>query len=242
MRKRQNLVNILFVLVLALNIGFWFYARPMRPIWDNVPPVPGEKGMAAFALNDRQFGYRLTGFMLQNLGNMGGRATPLREYNYDHIGQWLFLADKLDPVSNFTPLLAAYYFGATQDQRKLGPIIDYLATVGQRPGPDKWRWLAQAVYLARFRVGDMDKALALANTLASLWEPGLPLWMKQMPAFVLEAKGDKKEAYGMMLTILKDQADKMTPQDVNATIGYICEQILSSKEAATDPLCGKDRR
>lgn len=194
--------------------------------------------MTAFALGDRQFAYRLTGMILQNLGNTGGRSLSLAQYDYEKIGEWLFLADAFDPKSNFIPLLASFYFSATPNDEDLTPIIDYLATVGLRTDTQKWRWLAQAVYLTRFRQGDLEKALTLSQALAEHWREGRPAWMKQMPALILSSQGETEAAYNILMRTLKDEGDRMHPAEVKFMVDHICQKLLTPIQAAQHPLCG----
>ena len=106
-------------------------------------------------------------------------------------------------------------------------MIDYLEMVGKRPGGDDWRWLLQAIVLARFRAGDNDRALVLAHELAAQWQPGRPLWMKEMPAFVMTAAGDRKAAYALMLAVLRDETGKVSQPELNSTIIFMCTRILT---------------
>lgn len=230
-----------FFVFLVLNISFWLLTNQLRPVWGNVPPVPTQRGAAMMALGDTQFSYRLTGLMLQNLGNIGGESKSLKEYDYDLLGKWFFLADRMDPVSNFVPTLAGLYFGATTNNKSLTPVIDYLAAVGQRPEKNKWRWLAHAVYLARFKQGDLNKALQLAEMLASLPRDDMPLWARQMPAFVMTAKGEKEAAYNLMIEYLKSEIDHMDPIEIRFMRDYICDRILTPDQASKNDLCTKTR-
>lgn len=226
-----------FFAALAGHALFSLQVRDTKAVWGNVPPVPAKSGAAMMALGDAQFSYRMTGLMLQNLGNTGGESKPLYEYDYGRLGQWFMLADSLDPHSNFVPLLAAYYFGGTQKPEQLDPVIDYLALIGQRPDVQKWRWLAQAVYLSRFAQKDLDKAMGLAHLLAAMWIPGRPGWMRQMPSFVALQQGDKRAAYDIIVAVLKDDAAGMHPNEVNFMVDYVCTRVLTAEQAATDPLC-----
>lgn len=191
---------------------------------------------------DPQMAYRIYGLMLQNLGDTGGRSTALKDYDYGRLGEWFFLEDSLDERSNYIPMLAAFYFGATQSGEDLVPVIDYLEAAGRHPYEQKWRWLAHAVYLARHGEDNMGRALELANELAALWQPGRPAWMRQMPALILTAEGDRQAAYDIMLGILKSGAEKMDPAEVFYTRDYICNTILSAGEAAANPLCKDVKR
>lgn len=228
----------LFCFTLILNIALWVHSRPLRPYWGNVPPVSTERGTIMAALGDRQMAYRMIGVMLQNLGSTGGQSFALRTYNYDHLRDWFFLENTLDPASNFMPALGAYYYGASQDIADLTPVIDYLEVAGQYPGPQRWRWLAHAVWLARYKQGDLTRALDLAETLAAL--PGdMPQWAYQMPAFVLNAQGNKEAAYKMMMGMLSTGAQDMSPQEILVIRDYICDQILTPDQARVEELCLK---
>ena len=117
------------------------------------------------------------------------------------------------------------------------PIVEYLDVIGQRQHGEKWRWLAQAVFLARFRLNDMDRALDLANKLAQAKDGNIPVWARNMPVFILNAKGEKQGAYALMLEILKTSHTKLHPEEVNEMKNYICSVILTPAEAAQNPIC-----
>ena len=135
------------------------------------------------------------------------------------------------------PLLATYYYGATTDKESLTPIISYLEQVGERGINEKWRWLSQAVYLARFRQGNQERALELAYKLAEIEEEGMPGWTKQMPAFIMLEQNEKEAALGIMLALIQDRGDDLHPNEIYFMVDYICTRLLPEKEAAVYPLC-----
>ncbi|MBI1301032.1 MAG: hypothetical protein GC137_05145 [Alphaproteobacteria bacterium] len=238
MRKKR--LEILLGLALVINIAFWFSIRGVQAKWTNVPPPPDKKYAASYGLGDKAFAHRLNGIMIQNFGDSGGRSTALKDYNYENLAQWFFLQHYLDPASDYIPYVAAYLFGSLQEPEKYRPVISYLETVGTQPGDDKWRWLAQATFMARYTIGDLDLALKLAEKLASLPNDDLPGWVHNMPGFIMAAQGEKEAAYALLLEILKSSADKMHPNEVNSTKIYICTRILSDEEAAVNPLCNNN--
>lgn len=237
LRDRHLPLYGLFCLILVLNIGLWLRTHDLRPAWGNVPPVTTERATTMMALGDQQFGYRMIGLMLQNLGSTGGKEQGFQTYNYGRLGEWFGLASRLDPESNFVPALAAYYYGATRKVADLTPIIDYLAAVGHQPQKQKWRWLAHAVYLARYDQGDLNKALMLANQLAALPRDDMPPWARQMPVFVMNAQGDKQAAYALMMGILSSGVKDMSPTEIRFIRDYVCDQILTPEQAAREELC-----
>jgi len=241
--QRDGFFYALLIFFLIGNIGLWLHTRHTRPVWGNVPPALSERGATMMATGDRQLAYRITGLMLQNIGNAGGESHALKDYNYNALRDWFFLADKMDPKSYYVPYLVAYYFGATQNPEQLNAVIDYLHEIGIRPGQNRWRMLAHAVYLARYRQGDLNKALDLANILAGLDRPDLPLWAKSMPAFVVRAKGDKEGAYTMMMGMLAEgiKDKSLSEYDIRLLRDNICNQILTPEQAAKDEVCKASR-
>lgn len=243
LRQQQDLkIQVLIAVMLFLNVMFWFSVRTKQSSWLNVPPAPDKKYAAAYGLGDNSLAYRLNGLMIQNMGDVGGQVTPLDQYDYEELSEWFFVQDYLDPVSDFIPNLASYYFGAVQKPEKLYPVLNYLEVAGQGAEGEKWRWLAQAVYLARFRIKDKDRALELAKVLANTSNPDVPAWVLQMPAFIMVDRGEKEAAYALMAKILQSSASSLHPNEIYSTKIYICTRILDEEEAKTNPLCDYDRK
>ena len=229
--------KVALTISLIVNIAFWFCLRDMQADWGNVPPAPKEQYAAFYGLGDTSFAYRINSLMLQNLGDTGGRTTSLKDYDYDALSEWFFLQDKLDPVSDYIPRLASYVYGSVQEPEKYRPVLEYLKMVGVRPEGVKWNWLVFGIFFARHKLEDLDKALELATALAEVENDSAPVWAKQMPAYVMNAKGSKREAYSLLVETLKADMDKMSAEEINAARAFICEQILNQEEAREDPLC-----
>ena len=234
-KQNAGLYTVLAVFV-VLNIGCWFYSSKIYEKWTNVPPAPSLNSIRVTFLDDRQFAYMASGLALQNFGSVG-ETQNLKSYNFQYLGQWFALMDRLDPHSNFVPYLAAYYFGATPDATQLQPVIDYLEKIGMRAG--KWRWLAQAAYLERHRMHDMDAAMRVAKKLGSVYEPGMPNWTRNMEPMLRADMGDRQAAYLLMLEILKSDGDKMSASEYNSNVYLTCDTILTKEQAAKSPLCQK---
>lgn len=235
MRKLQLLPYVFLITFLAANVLFWTEARHKQAEWLNVPPVPKIESASFLALGDEQLAYRFNGLILQNLGSVGGRMVSLNDYDYERLKSWFFLQDSLDQISNYVPMLAAYYFGAVKNSEKLDQVLDYLAVVGQRPYGEKWRWLGHAVYLARHEQKDNDRALELAYKLAENEDPDLADWARQMPAFVLQARGEEELAYDIMLNILVENVDTMHPNEILYMKDHICNVLLPDLPDVTPP-------
>ncbi len=226
-----------FFVVLALNVSLWFTVKSLRTEWGNVPPTPGKVGALWTALGDEQFAYRLYGLFIQNMGDTGGRVVSLNEYNYEELSKWFVLQNELDPRSDFTPFLAGYFFGFIKDPEKLRPLVRYLELAAGNGEGEKWRFLAQAAFLARFKMQDQELALKLAYKLSQFDNPGMPPWAKQMPAFILSSEGEKEAAFALMVSLLETERENLHPNEVNAMLDFICTRTLDKDDARIEQIC-----
>ncbi len=241
MDKSLRIVSILLIAVFAVQLVLWNQTRHMKPRWFNVPPAPKVATSASLTLGDSQLAYRAYGVTFQNMGDQGGDVTPLRDLDYGELSKWFDVMDHLDPKSSFVPMLVSYYYSATDNKQQLDYVIEYLRKIGLRDAADhkKWRWLVNAIFLARHKQKDLDKALALSYELSNLQNQGieLPSWAKNMPSFIKMEQGDKQGAYEMTIRLLQEGAEDMHPNEVNFMVDYLCTRILSKEEASIHPLC-----
>lgn len=230
---------IIFSFFLLLNVLLWTSLRHVQIQWSNVPSAPSKHSAVLTGLGDSQFSYRIYGLLLQNLGDNGGQTTALYKYNYKNLSDWFYLMDNLDAKSDYIPFLAAYYFSGIQAgyEFKLKPLILYLDHVGKHGIGQKWRWMAQAVYLANFKLHNKTLALRIAQDLQSVGYKKLPIWSRQLPVLLLADRGDKEAAYNIVMNILKTEAENLHPNEVNYYVDYICNRLLSSEDATINPLC-----
>lgn len=235
-RSLHNL-SLVFGFFVFLQILLSLGVRPERAQWGNVPDAPNMVAYQSSFLGDSSLAHRMVGMLLQNFGGSGGRVESIHEYDMHKVAQWLALGFELEERSNYLPFLAAYYFGATETKSELEPLIDFLAEVGRYDDDDNWRWLSNAVYLARFRAENFEKAVVLADELATMYKPGRPALIAQMPAFIQLQIGDKDAAYAIMLELIKESSETMHPNEVNFMVDYICTRTLSPKKALENPLC-----
>ena len=234
---RKSTLYILFAVSIAAVFCVWAQSRSAKATWANVPPPQSEFQAAGSMLGDTQMAYRANALMLINLGSTGGELHDFTDFNFDFLRGWLDLSDQLDERANIVPYLAAYYYSAVKDEERLRVIIDYLSDIGRKPIAGKWRWLAHATFLARHRLGDYELALKLARDLSALEGEGLPLWTKQMEAFVQYEQGEKEAAYDVLTQIMLRGGDDIPPEEVLVMREYICKKLLDSARAAEDPLC-----
>jgi hypothetical protein len=229
MSRARRRALIALAAALVVHGALALHHRALRADWTGVPPAPPVLIAPAMALGDPQLFYRVAAFALQNMGDEGGRVTPLGDYDYGRLGDWLDLLDLLDPQARYAPTLAAYYFGQTPDPDDLRRIIAYLIRVGARDPAHNWRWLTHAAYLARHRLKDLPLALEVARHLAGLPEGEVPLWVRQMPAFVMAEVGEREAARDLMATIRATDTN-LSPDEV-----ALIDRFIDAQDPARPP-------
>lgn len=224
--QQKHGINIALAVLVIAHVALWWGASDFYARWAGVPPVPGERTATVMTLGDSQLAYRSGAITLQTLGDTGGEVTPLKSYNYVRLGEWFKHLHALDPAADHVPMLAAYYFGATRVVGDVKHIVDYLGAIGRNPVGEKWRWLAYATYLARYRMDDVQRALDLAYVLArmELLDDEMPIWARQMPAFILSAQGEKETARAMIEQMLATE-ESLHPNEVNFLKAHLIEQL-----------------
>lgn len=204
-------LSVLLLLLLAAQAAIGGFVRKTPPHYHNVSAPPGMAGFLASSLGDSQFGFRMTSLRLQHAGNLDGRVFPFRNINYSHLAGWFDLMDKVDPAPSIFPAMAAFLFVSTQNPPDTRYLVDYLEKHALRDPEKKWRWMAQAVYIAWYHLGDRPRALELADELAKLPGKDLPYWTKEMRVFILLDMGEKQAAREILEMIAK--TDKNLPDN-----------------------------
>ena len=194
-----------FLVFVALNVALWFHLRPLRPNLGVVPSLPSPHMVQLFSFGDQELYFRLASFRLQNAGDTFGRYTPYRDYDYALLEKWFLLLDSLDDISDITPSMAGYLFSQSQEAKRDVPhIVRYLEQHYDRHPEKKWWWLSHAIYLSKQRLKDKQLALRLAYKLGTT-PAEVPLWARQMPAFIYEELGEKQHALTIIQHILETQ-------------------------------------
>lgn len=224
--RKQTFLDLYWVLAMVgFGVMFSVLTHNMRDTWPGIAPPPSASEALFYGFGDQQLSYRTVGLTLQNAGDTGGRVTNFKDYDYTVVENWLWLADALDDKANYVPSLAAYYFSAAKEPEKLMHLIGYLSHVGAEATNERWRWLAHAVFLARFEIKDQTLALDLAKKMAAIDSPDMPMWTKVMPAYVENARGDKKSARDLLLLIVANPQISQQQADINQSCWYINEHL-----------------
>lgn len=221
-------LRILALVFLALQVGFHQFSKHDFPDLGIVPPVPSTEEMAVSSMGDGQYLFRIYALNLQQSGDTFGRVTALNKYDYPALKQWFLQMDTLDARSHFFPALATYYFSQSQNKDDVHYIVDYLQTHSMHDVKANWWWVIQAAYLSKHKLGDMKRAIAIANTLEGVRD--IPLWAQQYPAFLYEQSGEFDDALRIIQNII-DSSETLSPQDLSF-MAYFAKDRLKKLDAA----------
>lgn len=202
---RNHTLTLLFLITLVAQIGFWTHSRTVKPELGIVPDVPGKAAVKALSFGDEQAFFRLLGLQIQTSGDTFGRFTALYKYDFKKLRAWFSLLDELDNTSNYIPTMASYYFSQTQNRPDVKYVVDYLYEHSAYRPEIKWWWLVQAAYLANHKLDNKDLALKMVKPLEQT--KNVPIWVKQMPAFIYEQRGEFDSALKIIEDIQKNYKD-----------------------------------
>lgn len=212
------------VLFAGLQLAFWNATRDKLPEMGIVPDVPGKVAVKALSFGDEEFYFRLLALDIQNAGDTFGRFTELYKYDYKKLYAWFTLLDTLDNESDYMPFIASYYYSQTQHVGDVRYVVNYLYDHSyQRPEKKYW-WLAQAVYLAQHKLKDNDLALKMALPLEHA--DGAPFWVRQLPAFVHEKRGEMDDALRIIEQIEAQAKDHHIPDSELRFMTYFVKERL----------------
>ncbi|HAU29197.1 MAG TPA: hypothetical protein DCW68_03695 [Rhodospirillaceae bacterium] len=226
MRSSGNVVlGFLLVALTVAQGGLGYLLRKVPPHYHTLSAPPGHQAFVAQTLGDPQFGFRMAGLRLQHEGNLDGRILPYKSMDYKRLADWFSLLDRMDATSSVTPTMAAFLFVSSQTPEDTRYLVDYLERHAMRDPQHKWRWLAQAVHIAWYRLGDRDRSLGLAKELADLPVSDLPYWARQMQVFILMDLGEKPSARAILEKIA--ETDHNLPENERLWMQRFIQRHLS---------------
>ena len=212
----------LFLLTIFIQIILWVNIKDIKPyfIITNIPPAKADVDL--FSIGDKQFFFREKNFELQFMGDSYNITTPLKDYNYSLLYKWFIFLDEIDKESDLTPSLAGYYYSMTQYHPDVKYIIEYLDEHTKRREAQKWWWLMQASYLAKYKLKDLNKAVYFAKKLNKI--KTIPIWAQQSAAFIYEEMGENEAAYDIIKNII-DKIDEIPQHEINFMHYFVKDRL-----------------
>jgi hypothetical protein len=214
----------LLLIGLLLAQGAFASLLPSAPDSGDIAAPPSLLVAKLSSLGEDAFFFRSHSLALQHAGNLNGTIVPYCDMNYRQLAAWLSLLERFDGEAQITPVMAGRLFGNNQNGADTKYVIDYLEARALAHPVTNWRWLGQAVYLARYRLKDQARAQILAHELATL-PIALPSWARDLEVFVMVDRGDKQGA-SQLLAALTSETD--SPNELRWTAYYRAKVLAAT--------------
>ena len=222
--------TLVILIALTLQLGFWEKTYKTLPKLGILAPVPSDIEAEALSFGDKELYFRWQALNLQFMGDTWGRSTPLKDYNYKEVYKWLHFLDKYDPKSNMLPSSAAYYYSKTQRPSDVTYLLDYIEERAYKNPEANWWWLSQCIYMANSILKDRPRAVRMARVLRSV-KADIPIWARQMEAFVQEDLGDKEKSADVMCDVIHNYKnfEKLPKEDIDFFVYFFQQRLKTWK-------------
>lgn len=156
----------------------------------------------------------------------GAVTVPFRSLDYDRVTGWLDIALSLDNKSQYPMLSATRLYAEVSDAPRQRRMLDFVLQKFREDPAHRWRWLAQAVVIAKHRLNDLPLALKFAQELAdNTSNTTAPSWAQQMHIFIREDMGEVESARILLGGLL----DSGSITDVNE-LRFLSERLQSLQQ------------
>jgi len=169
------------------------------PEASDLPPPPGMSSLRLASLGDPIPLAKVLMLYLQAFDYRAGSVTPYRSLDYDVVEGWLSRILSLDPAGQYPLLAASRLYAEVPDEEKMRKMLDFVYGQFLLDPQRRWPWLAHAAVIAKHRLNDLPLARRYAAAIQQHASgPGVPLWARQMEAFILEDMNELETARVMI--------------------------------------------
>jgi hypothetical protein len=187
--------RILLVGALAVQLGLHLNAQPPKADAADLPTAP--HATAAKLLSGGDPVPLAKGLMLylQAFDQRADNRIPYSALDYDLLIPWLDLILKLDPSGQYPLHAASRLYAEVHDPAKQRKMLEFVFEKFLADPNRRWPWLAHAAAIAKHELKDLPLARKYAAAIqAHATGPSVPLWARQMEAFILEDMNELETA------------------------------------------------
>jgi len=188
---------VLAILALGLSAQVILKTAAPRPSASaaDLPPAPSIGALRLASFGDPVALAKGLMLYLQAVDYQSGSKVPYRNLDYDRLETWLERVLELDPHGQYPLLAASRLYAEIPVEAKQRSMLEFVYRQFLLDPNRRWPWLAHAAVLAKHRLHDLPLALRYAQALQDLTTAGdVPLWAKQMQAFILQDMNELEAA------------------------------------------------
>jgi hypothetical protein len=185
----------LLALGLAAQLALKAAAPPPKASAEELPPAPGIGALRLASFGDPVALAKALMLYLQAFDYQSGTRVPYRDLDYDRLEAWLARILELDPQGQYPLLAAARLYAEVPVDSKQRSMLEFIYREFLRDPNRRWPWLAHATVIAKHRLHDLPLARRYAHAIQQYAvAENVPLWAKQMEAFILEDMNELEAA------------------------------------------------
>ncbi len=173
--------------LLAAQISLRWLEPAQVPQASDLPAPPSSAALRLAGLGDPVPVAKILMLYLQAFDYRGGNRIPYQALDYSRVEDWLGRILELDPEGRYPLMTASRLYADVPREDKQRRMLDFVYREFFKDPDRRWPWLAEAAVIAKHRLHD----LPLARTYAAAIQEhatgdNVPLWARQMQAFILE--------------------------------------------------------
>jgi hypothetical protein len=189
------LVMALLGLGLAAQVALKATAPQPVASAEDLPPAPGIAALRLASFGDTVALAKALMLYLQAYDYQSGSRVPYRDLDYDRLEAWLGRILELDPQGQYPLLAASRLYAEVPVEAKQRSMLEFVYREFLLDPNRRWPWLAHATVIAKHRLRDLPLALRYARAIQRhATAADVPLWAKQMEAFILEDMNELEAA------------------------------------------------
>ena len=189
------LVMALLGLGLAAQVGL--KAAAPRPVAsaEDLPPAPGIAALRLASFGEPVALAKALMLYLQAYDYQSGSRVPYRDLDYDRLEAWLGRMLELDPQGQYPLLAASRLYAEVPVEAKQRSMLEFVYREFLLDPNRRWPWRAHATVITKHRLHYLLLALRYAQAIQRHETAAdVPLWAKQMEAFMLEDMNELEAA------------------------------------------------
>ena len=180
---------------LAIQLGSKALLVPAASGAEDLAPAPGMSMLRLAGFGDPIPLAKLLMLYLQAFDYQSGTRVPYQALDYERLQAWLARILELDPAGQYPLHAASRLYAEVPDNEKRRKMLDFIYKEFQKDPGRRWPWLAHAAVVAKQQLKDLPLARKYAAAIQENAKgEDVPLWARQMQAFILEDMNELETA------------------------------------------------
>lgn len=173
--------HVAWVVGLGLLSQVFFQALqpPPRATGEGLPRPPQPVMLRLASLGEPEALARVLMLRLLSLDYQSGAGPAYREMDFARLEEWLERLLALDPRGQVPLIAASRLYADVSDPVRRRRMLNFIHRMFHADPARRWPWLAHAVIVARYGMGDPALALAFAGSLKRAGGE-IPSWAREM--------------------------------------------------------------